>query len=323
MTSLTASSASFSADVPSWYSPPRLPRATASTGGVCIPITIGSEAVASAGGSLASSMAANSTRRTSECCTEMCAPFWASVGARLTRSGLLALSRGSWRLTGASSSHSRGSASAASEACSEASSDEYRTCSAQGYAEAFEEEEDDEDDDDEDDEADNEAEEDEEDEEEEEEDAEEEEEEEEEPEATPVVDEEAGNKKKKEKAKGAKGATPAKTEDRKPTAAAAASRGPKTYVSLPTGMLLSVRCPVEGVSTLDELRATLRGGIARHLRAEGDAANAAVVDEAEMEIEYLASLESPPEVVGEGTDLSVLSLAKAIKVGLVTKEAAD
>ena len=50
------------------------------------------------------------------------------------------------------------------------------------------------------------------------------------------------------------------------------------------------------------------------LRLDGEC-----VEEASFNIQYLASLDSAPEDVDEGTDLSVLADAKAIKVGLVSK----
>ena len=91
-------------------------------------------------------------------------------------------------------------------------------------------------------------------------------------------------------------------------------KGPKTYATLPDGALLSVKIPLGGVSSLAALHSTLLEGIATQLRSDGNESMASQVGELELEVQYLPSLESAPESVTEGTDLSLLEGAKAIKV---------
>lgn len=98
------------------------------------------------------------------------------------------------------------------------------------------------------------------------------------------------------------------------------SKGPNTFATLPDGTIVTVRIPLDGISTAGaELSGALRAAISSHLESEGNASAAELVATSRLDIEHLPSLESMPEAVSEGTQMAELRQSKAIKVTVVSQ----
>ena len=97
-----------------------------------------------------------------------------------------------------------------------------------------------------------------------------------------------------------------------------AAKGPKAYVTLPDGKLLSLRCPLGAeITNYAELSGALHDAISAQLESDGNAAMAGQMVSQRLEIEFLASLQSAPEAVSDAScDLEVIRAAKAVKVTL-------
>ena len=112
------------------------------------------------------------------------------------------------------------------------------------------------------------------------------------------------------------GGTPAKGGDGG-AAPAPAQKGPKTYVTLPDGSLLTLRVPLDGISSAGaELEGALRDAICLQLERDRKASAAQEMARSPLQVEYLPSLQAVPELADEFTPMSSVREAKGLKVSV-------